>query len=110
MITNNTFTTKPEAVTELNELRKDLIVWAQNQVTGKRTQAAIATRKHVTDTLNAKAESYDFVASFLQTLIIKDKQEEKPSTVYSGGDASGTYNGTEYQGDSAYYMPHYRDK
>lgn len=61
-----------EAVPDVNEFRKSLITWCQNQATGKRTQAAMAQRKFVTDAFNAKAESYDFMTKYLEGLEIKE--------------------------------------
>lgn len=59
-------------LTELNEFKKSLITWAQNQATGQRTQAAMASRKWVTDKHTNKAESFDFVAVYLQGMEIKE--------------------------------------
>lgn len=67
-------TYKTSAVIEVNEFRKTLILWARNQATGQRTSAAIAHRKGVTDTHNAKAESYDFVAKYLEGMEIVELQ------------------------------------
>lgn len=72
-----TATFKTNAVEECNELRKSLIIWAQNQATGQRTQAAIANRKRVTDAHNAKAESYDFIVKYLEGMEIKEDIKEK---------------------------------
>lgn len=60
------------AIAEVNEFRKDLITWVQNQATGQRTSAAIANRKGVADRHNAKAETLDFIVKYLQGMEIKE--------------------------------------
>ena len=61
-----------DAVRACNELRKNLIVWAQNQATGQRTQASLSSRQFVINEHKAKAESYDFVAKYLEGMEIKE--------------------------------------
>jgi len=63
---------KTPAVTECNELRKHLIVWAQNQATGQRVSASLANRKYMVEACTAKAESYDFMAKYLEGMEIRD--------------------------------------
>lgn len=58
--------------TELNEFKKSIILWAQNQATGQRTQAAIGHTKKNADNHNAKAESYDFMAKYLEGMQIRE--------------------------------------
>ena len=60
-------------LTEVTEFKKSLITWSQNQATGYRTQAAIVkTAKHH-NRCTAKAESFDFMARYLQGMdIIND--------------------------------------
>lgn len=55
-----------------NELRKHLIVWAQNQSTGYRTNATIGKTKRNADHNNAKADSFDFMVKYLQGMEIKE--------------------------------------
>ncbi len=57
---------------EVDEFRKSLITWAQNQTTGQRTQAAMATHKKVADKHNAKSESFDFMVKYLEGMEIKE--------------------------------------
>lgn len=57
---------------EVNEFKKSLIAWCENQATGQRTQAAIANRKYVTDKHCAKAETYDMIVLYLKGLEIKE--------------------------------------
>jgi len=64
----NTYTTS--APEEVNEFKKTLITWAQNQATGYRTQSAIAVRKTVAEHFKNKAESYDFMVKYLQDIEI----------------------------------------
>lgn len=54
----------------LNEFKKDLIVWCQNQATGQRAQARISHTKRDSDKHQHKSESFDFVASYLQAINI----------------------------------------
>lgn len=74
-----TATFKTSVVAEVNEFKKDLITWTQNQATGKRTQAAIAKTKWAMDGFNAKAESYDFMAKYLQGIEIVEQEQTKQS-------------------------------
>lgn len=55
---------------EINEFKKSLIVWAQNQATGQRVQATIGNTKKFADNHNAKAESYDFIVKYLEGMEI----------------------------------------
>lgn len=57
---------------ECNELRKHLIVWAQNQATGKRVDARISKTKIAADIANAKAETFDFMAKYLEGMEIRE--------------------------------------
>lgn len=59
-------------VIEVNEFRKTLIVWAQNQSTGYRTQATIGKTKRNANHNNAKADSFDFMVKYLQGMEIKE--------------------------------------
>lgn len=70
MTTKNIYHTS--AITEINEFKKSLIVWAQNQATGHRTQAAIGNTKKHHDQHTAKSESFDFVAKYLESLEIRE--------------------------------------
>lgn len=65
-------TLNADAIPDVNEFRKHLITWAQNQATGQRTQAAMAERKRTTDHHQAKSESYDFMIKYLQEMEIKE--------------------------------------
>lgn len=60
------------SVTDINELRKTLILWAQNQATGKRVDARISKTKSAADIANAKAETMDYVAKYLEGMEIKE--------------------------------------
>ena len=64
---------KTSAPAEVNEFRKDLITYFQNQATSQRTQAAIATRKYTVDKHTAKAETYDMNVRFLQSIKIESE-------------------------------------
>lgn len=66
------FKTQVNAVRACNELKKDLIQWAQNQATGKRVDARISKTKIAADISNAKAESYDFMAKYLEGMEIME--------------------------------------
>lgn len=61
-----------DAVVEVNEFKKSLIVWAQNQSTGYRTDAAISNKKYGKERLSAKADSFDFMVKYLQGMEIKE--------------------------------------
>ena len=61
-----------DAVRACNEFRKHLITWAQNQATGQRVSASLANRKYTVDAFNAKAESYDFMAKYLEGMEIRE--------------------------------------
>lgn len=58
---------------EINEFRKTLIKYYQNQALGQRSQASIANRKKTTDKHLAKAETYDMMAIMLQKLEVKQR-------------------------------------
>lgn len=65
---------KTKSTVEINEFRKSLITYFQNQATGQRTQAAIANRKYIADKHYAKAETYDMMVIFLQGLQIEEEK------------------------------------
>lgn len=58
----------------LNEFKKDLITWCQNQATGKRMLSRMAHTKREADKNENKADSYDFVALYLQAIEFKTWQ------------------------------------
>lgn len=58
---------------EVDNFRKSLITWAQNQATGQRTQAAIGHTKKHADKHNHKSESFDFMAKYLEGMEIKSE-------------------------------------
>lgn len=55
----------------LNEFKKDLMMWCQNQATGQRAQARISHTKRDNDMHQHKSESFDFVALYLQAIEFK---------------------------------------
>lgn len=60
------------AFEECNELRKELITWAQNQATGYRVQASIGhTAKHH-GLMTVKADSFDFMVKYLEGMEIRE--------------------------------------
>lgn len=66
-------------ILEINEFKKSIILWAQNQATGHRTQAAIGHTKHHHDKHTAKAETMDFIAKYLEGMeIIEQSEPPKP--------------------------------
>lgn len=64
--------TTHSSIMEINEFKKSLILWAQNQATGQRTQAAIGNTKKHHDKHTAKAESYDFIVKYLEGMEIME--------------------------------------
>lgn len=61
-----------ETIKELNEFKKELILWSQNQATGYRVQASIGKTKHNHDIMTAKADSFDFMSKYLEGMEIKE--------------------------------------
>lgn len=57
---------------EINEFKKDLILWAQNQASGYRTEAALANRQFVINEERAKAESYENMVKYLEGMGIRE--------------------------------------
>lgn len=64
---------KTTAVAEVNEFRKDLIAYFNNQALGQRTQAAIANRRYISDKHLAKAETYEMMVKFLREIEVIDQ-------------------------------------